>query len=66
MRMQDVGIWEITVIALICALYFLPTFIAVTRKHNDSVGIMTLNILLGWTFLGWLGSLIWSLKTDSN
>ncbi|WP_419946348.1 superinfection immunity protein [Candidatus Poriferisodalis sp.] len=45
-------------------LYFLPSIIAFKRAHRQRVAILTLNILLGWTFLGWVGSLVWSLAQD--
>lgn len=41
--------------------YFLPTVIALLRKHHNIFALAALNVLLGWTFLGWVGALIWSL-----
>jgi Superinfection immunity protein len=60
MQMQNLELWEITVIALICAMYFLPAFIAFLRQCKNMFAIFLLNILLGWTVLGWVISLIWS------
>jgi hypothetical protein len=40
-------------------LYFLPTMIAVARKHRNALPIFILNLFLGWTFLGWIVSLVW-------
>ncbi len=42
--------------------YFLPTFIAAKRNHPNGNGIGLLNIFLGWTGIGWLASLIWSVS----
>lgn len=42
-------------------LYFLPTFIAVGRTHRNMLAISVTNLLLGWTAIGWLVALIWSL-----
>lgn len=42
-------------------IYLTPTVIAVVRKHQDMAAIVALNILVGWTFLGWVASLVWSL-----
>ena len=42
-------------------LYFLPTIIAVIRHHRQTLAIFVLNLLLGWTVLGWIGAFIWSL-----
>jgi len=46
-------------IVLIVA-YFLPTWIASYRDHPNRTSIYLLNLLLGWTFLGWVACLIWS------
>ena len=36
------------------------------RGHPSLIAIGLLNLLLGWTFLGWLGSLVWSLILPQN
>lgn len=46
------------------ALYFLPLIIAAARKHNQILPITLITIFLGWTFLGWLVAIIWSLSPD--
>ncbi len=46
------------------ALYFLPLIIAAARKHNQILPITLITIFLGWTFLGWLAAVIWSLSPD--
>lgn len=46
-------------------LYFVPSIIAVIRHHHNKLPIIVLNILLGWTFLGWVASLVWSLTSAS-
>ena len=50
----------ILVIALAAPLYLLPAIIARLRKHPYAAGIFLLNLLLGWTFLGWVGALVWA------
>lgn len=40
--------------------YFLPTIIAASRGHRNAAAIFMLNLFLGWTFLGWVVSLVWS------
>lgn len=47
-------------LALVVALYFIPTIVAAIRGHQNRVSIMLLNLFLGWTGLGWLAALIWS------
>ena len=46
------------------AAYLLPSLIAIGRKHNASVGIFILNLLLGWTVLFWIVALVWSLSPN--
>jgi RsiW-degrading membrane proteinase PrsW (M82 family) len=47
--------------ALMLGAYFLPAIIAINRNHQNRVAILVLNIFLGWTFLGWIVALVWSL-----
>jgi hypothetical protein len=44
-------------------LYFLPSIIA--RRKRNARAIFWLNLLTGWTFIGWVGSLVWALTNDS-
>ncbi|ACF46640.1 superinfection immunity protein [Prosthecochloris sp. ZM] len=50
------------VIISIMATYFLPTIIGFLRKQNNKTAILVLNLFLGWTFLGWVVSLVWAFK----
>jgi len=45
---------------------FIPSFIAVSRNHPNRVAIVILNILFGWTGLGWIILLIWSLTRPAT
>lgn len=47
-------------------LYFLPSGLAVQRNHKNMSSIFALNILLGWTFLGWVAALVWSLSAKDS
>ena len=47
-------------IFLLVMLYFVPTIIACVRGHHQKIAIGALNILLGWTAIGWIVALIWS------
>ena len=47
---------------LIVATYiFAPTLIAYTdgKKHTPFIALV--NVLLGWTLIGWAGALIWAI-----
>lgn len=41
-------------------LYFVPSIIGFKRGHQNAVAIFALNLLAGWTFIGWVGSFVWS------
>lgn len=49
-----------TIILIVIALYFLPMFVANIRRHKNRMPIAVTNLLLGWTFIGWVGALIWA------
>jgi ABC-type transport system involved in cytochrome c biogenesis permease component len=50
------------VILIVCApLYLLPWLVALWRSHHQTMAIFALNLLLGWTVLGWIAALIWAL-----
>lgn len=69
---MDVGFLFIFAILFFCAvwlflslaIYFIPVVIAYVRKHKDILPIALLTIFIGWTFLGWLAALLWSLNSD--
>ena len=42
-------------------VYFVPSYIAYRRKHKNRVAILVLNIFLGWSLIGWIVALVWSL-----
>jgi hypothetical protein len=44
-------------------LYLLPAEIALRRRHHNRMAIVALNILLGWTVLGWIAAFVWSLTS---
>ena len=46
------------------SLYFLPLIIAYIRRHNNTLAIAILTLFTGWTFLGWLAAILWSLNSD--
>jgi hypothetical protein len=56
--------WTILVVCLVP--YFLPTIIAMMRNSPNAGGIFAVNFLLGWTFIGWVACLIWSLSETTT
>jgi len=69
---MDLGIIMIFAILFMCAvwlfislvIYFVPVIVAYIRKHKNIIPITILTIFLGWTFIGWLASLMWALNSD--
>lgn len=56
---------EILIIMMIwLAIYFIPTIIAASKKKRNANAIFVLNLFLGWTVLGWIGALIWSILKE--
>lgn len=47
--------------ALVC-LYMLPSIVGVERHHPSVGGICVINLFFGWTLLGWVIALAWSLS----
>ena len=48
------------------SLYFLPYIVAAKRYHHQETAIFMLNLLLGWTFLGWIVALIWAVSATKE
>lgn len=62
------GIVGIVLLILLTILYFLPAIIAYKKEHVNKGIILLINFLLGWTFVGWAGCLVWAFidKDGSN
>ena len=41
-------------------LYFLPFVVARIREHSDTWPIFYLNLLIGWTVIGWIVCITWA------
>ncbi len=58
--------WDVTLRVvmpfLATAIYLIPTFFAFERPHPRRLAVVAVNILLGWTLIGWLTSLAMALK----
>ena len=58
-------IQAILTIVVWAGFYFIPTFVAISRKHKNQDAIAILNLCTGWILgIGWVASLIWAL-TDN-
>jgi hypothetical protein len=54
---------EFIALALMLVLYFLPAIIGKDKRNAGS--IFLLNLLGGWTVIGWLAALIWAASKDA-
>lgn len=54
------------ILILLALLHFLPTFIALLRGHHNAFAIFLTNLLLGWTVIGWVVALIWSVTASER
>jgi hypothetical protein len=45
-------------------VYFLPSVVGDQKRNRWA--IFTLNLLLGWTILGWIGALVWALCAEPS
>jgi hypothetical protein len=53
-----------TFLILSAILYFLPTILA--RHNTDFMGIFLVNLLFGWTVIGWMIALVWACSTERD
>ena len=50
----------LAILIMIAVFYLLPTLIASQRDTNHQGTIFFINLLFGWTILGWIAALIWA------
>jgi hypothetical protein len=55
-----------TILGIILGIYFLPTIVAALRHHQQVLAIFLLNLLLGWTLLGWVAALVWCVIRENQ
>jgi hypothetical protein len=53
-------------LAILVVLYLIPAIVAQFREKRNAGAILALNILLGWTGLGWALALIWAVTVDAE
>ncbi len=51
---------------IVGVLYFLPSIVAVQRRHSNQAPIFIVNLLTGWTLIGWVIALAWSLSAQKT
>ena len=65
---QPVELISVIVVVLLfiagVTIYFLPSMIAIFRSHRNALSVVVLNLFLGWTLVGWVVALVWSLYKE--
>lgn len=61
---MTVGTWQIIILIIFIALYFLPYIIAKLRKIKNSMSVFWLNLFLGWTVVGYFVLLFYAALTS--
>jgi hypothetical protein len=56
-----IGVWS----AIAC-FYLLPSIRAFQAKHAKRWRILLVNLLLGWTVVGWFATLIWATRKPAQ
>lgn len=56
---------ELTIVVLVL-FYFLPTVLAAVRRKRNFMAIAALNLLLGWSVIGWIVALVWAFTHDKE
>ena len=51
----------LAMLGLVILVYFLPSIVAWDKGRANLTAIAILNLLLGWTFVGWVVALVWAL-----
>ena len=47
-------------------IYFVPTIIAVLKRKRNWLAIFLVNLFFGWTVIGWILALIWSVMHEER
>ena len=50
--------------ALSFAVYIFPWIIANARQHKNSGAIFMLTLFTGWTVVGWVAAIVWSMTSN--
>jgi len=63
---MNVGIWQLFIVLLFIALYFLPFIIALIRDVRNKTSVFFLNLFLGWTVIGFFVLVFYASLTNST
>ncbi len=52
--------WIVLAVVILPPLYFLPAVLAASKTHPQGLALFLVNLLLGWTLVGWFACLVWA------
>jgi hypothetical protein len=53
------------ILIFLLAIYFIPTIAAYSKHKWNAGAIFALNLLLGWTLIGWVVAFVWAVTKDN-
>lgn len=65
MSIELIGL-TIVVLGTMLGIYILPSIIVISHHKKQKGAIIALNLLTGWTGIGWVVSFIWSLYKEKE
>ncbi|MDR3134753.1 MAG: superinfection immunity protein [Deltaproteobacteria bacterium] len=54
----------ILIIGSVC--YFIPFLVALLRGHLNVFPIFLVNLLLGWSLIGWICAFVWAFTSNTR
>ena len=61
-----IGFWQLIIVLLFFALYFLPFIIALIRDVRNKMSVFFLNLFLGWTVIGFFVLIFYASLTNAT
>lgn len=56
----------IFLLVIVAVIHFIPSIVAYKRRHRNILPIIIINIFFGWTLIGWVIALVWSLTDNTH
>ena len=63
---MSIGFWQLFILLLFIAAYFIPFIIALIRDVRNKVSVFFLNLFLGWTVIGFFVLLFYASLTNAT
>jgi len=59
-------VFELIALLFAVAMYFLPAIVAHHRQHVSAGAIFLINLLLGWSIIGWIVCFAWACSGNTR